>query len=97
MRDAVDGYHSILLDEESKPLTNFITEWGRFIYPRIPQECLAPGDAYARRNDKIIKDIPCLVKVVDGTLLFDQNIEDAFYHTLIVLMSSFLSIAQSSI
>ena len=32
--DAVDGYHSIPLDEESQPLTTFITEWGRFMYLR---------------------------------------------------------------
>ena len=35
--DAVDGYHSVLLDEESQPLTTFITEWGRYMYTRMPQ------------------------------------------------------------
>ena len=28
--DATDGYHAIEFDEESKPLTMFITEWGRY-------------------------------------------------------------------
>ena len=30
--DAVDGYPSVILDEESQLLTTFITEWGRFMY-----------------------------------------------------------------
>ena len=35
--DAVDGYHSVILDEESQPLTTFITDWGGFMYLRMPQ------------------------------------------------------------
>ena len=80
--DAVDGYHSIPLDEESQPLTNFITEWGRFMYLRMPQGYVASGDAYTRRYNEIIKDIPRKIKVVDDTLLYDKTIKDAFYHTL---------------
>ena len=56
--DAVDGYHAIELDAESQPLTTFITEWGRYIYLRIPQGYLAAGDAYTTRYDEVIKDIP---------------------------------------
>ena len=80
--DAVDGYHSIPLDEESQPLTTFITEWGHFMYLRMPQGYVASGDAYTRRYDEIIKDIPRKIKVVDDTLLYDKTIKDAFYHTL---------------
>ena len=80
--DAVDGYHSIPLDEESQPLTTFITEWGRFMYLRMLQGYVASGDAYTRRYNEIIKDIPRKIKVVDDTLLYDKTIKDAFYHTL---------------
>ena len=55
--DAVDAYNSILLDKDSQPLTTFITEWGRFMYLRMPQGYLASGDAYTRRYDEVIKDI----------------------------------------
>ena len=79
--DAVDGYHSILLDEESQPLTTFITEWGRFMYLRMPQGYLASGDAYTRRYDEVIKDIPRKVKIIDDALLYDSSIKEAFYHT----------------
>ena len=78
----VVGYHSIPLDEESQPLTTFITEWGCFMYLRMPQGYVALGDTYTRRYDEIIKDIPRKIKVVDDTLLYDKTIKDAFYHTL---------------
>ena len=73
--DATDGYHSIPLDEESKHLTTFITEWGRFRYRRLPQGFITAGDAYTRRYDDIIKDVENKVKCVDDTLLWANNIE----------------------
>ena len=79
--DAVDGYHSVSLDEESRPYTTFITEWGRYQYLRMPQGYLASGDAYTRRYDEIIKEVPRKVKIVDDALLYDMSIEDAFFHT----------------
>ena len=78
--DAVDGYHSIPLDEQSQPMTTFITEWGRYQYLRLPQGFLAAGDAYTRRFDEIISSLPNKVKVVDDCLLYDNNIEESFYH-----------------
>ena len=84
--DAVDGYHSVPLDKESQPLTTFITEWGRFMYLRMPQGYLASGDAYTRRYDEVIKDVPRKVKILDDTLLYDSNIEGAFFHTFNFLL-----------
>ena len=69
------------LDQDSQYLTAFITEWGRFMYKRIPQGFIAAGDIYTRQYDEIIKDIPQKVKCVDDTLLYDNSIEQAFYHT----------------
>ena len=84
--DAVDRYHSVPLDNESQPLTIFITEWGRFMYLRMPQGYLASGNAYTWRYDEVIKDVPCKVKIVDDTLLYDSNIEGAFFHTFDFLL-----------
>ncbi|XP_069972259.1 uncharacterized protein [Penaeus vannamei] len=39
------------------------------------------GDIYAHRFDEIICDVPRKVKSVDDTLLWDDSIEDAFWHT----------------
>ena len=79
--DAVDGYHAIELDAERQPLTTFITEWGRYLYLRLPHRYLAAGDAYTRRYDGVIKDLPQKVKIVDDTLLYDYSIKEAFFHT----------------
>jgi len=76
-----NGYHAIKLDEESQPLTTFITEWGRYMYLRMPQGFIAAGDAYTRRYDEVLKDIPRKVKCVDDALLFDPTLESAFSHT----------------
>ena len=78
--DAVDGYHSVLLDEESQPLTTFITEWGRYMYTRMPQGFIAAGDAYTSRYDQIIAEVVRKVKIVDDVLLYDFDIEKAFFH-----------------
>ena len=65
--DAADGFHAILLNKESQPLTTFITEWGRYmyLYHKLPQGFLASTDAYTRRYDEIIKPIPRKAKIVD--------------------------------
>ena len=79
--DAVDGYHAIPLNEESQHLTTFITEWGCYMYLCMPQGFVASGDAYTSRYDDIIKDVPRKVKCVDDTLLYDNSIEDSFFHS----------------
>ena len=79
--DSVDGYHSVILDEDSQSLTTFITEWGRLMYPRMPQGYLASGDAYTHRYDEVIKDIARKIKLVNDTLLYNTDIKEAFYHT----------------
>ena len=52
----------------------------------MPQGYPAFGGAYTRRYDEIIKDIPCKVKIVDGTLLNDSSIEGIFHHTFYFLL-----------
>ena len=56
--DAVDGYHTIVVDKTSQPHTPFITEWGQYMYLRLLQGFLASGDAYTRCYDDVIKYIP---------------------------------------
>ena len=79
--DAFNGYHQVPLDESSIKLTTFITEFGRYQYLRAPQGHTASGDAYTRRYDDIIKDVPRKHKVVDDVLLYNDNLTKAFYHT----------------
>ena len=89
--DAVDGYHSVPLDAESQLLTVFITEWGRYMYLRMPQGYVAAGDAYTSRYDAFIADVDRKVKIVDDTLLWDLDIEEAFYHVFDYLILCYLN------
>ena len=78
--DAYNGYHQVPLDEDSQKLTTFITENGRYQYLRAPQGLSSSGDAYVHRYDDIIQGVEQKVKVTDDVLLYDENVETAFFH-----------------
>lgn len=78
--DAHWGFHQVELDEKSRRLTTFITPWGRYQYCRTPMGHCAAGDAYTRRFDDAIIDLPRKHKCVDDTLLYDTGVEEAFWH-----------------
>ena len=80
--DAWNGYHAILLHEDDRHMTTFITPRGRFRYRVAPQGYIASGDGYTRRFDEIITDVPRKTKCVDDTLMWDGSIEEAFFHTV---------------
>ena len=79
--DAVDGYHSVKLDQESSELTTFITPWGRYRYLRFPQGHCSAGDAFNGRVQEILAHIPRLVRIVDDMCIYDRTIEDCFWHS----------------
>ena len=79
--DAWNGYHALLLAEDSKDATTFVTEWGRYRYCRAPQGFHASGDAYTRRFDDITCDVERVARCIDDSLLWDYGIEDCFWHT----------------
>ena len=79
--DAFWGFHQVELDEVSRKLTTFITPWGRFQYKRTPMGHCSASDAYTRRFDDAIQDIQRKYKCVDDTLLHDESVEEAFWHT----------------
>ena len=72
------------LDEDSKPITAFITQWGRYRYKRLPQGFIAAEYAYTRRYDEFIKYTKDKVKCVDDVLLHDLGILSfvGFLHTV---------------
>ena len=71
--DAKDGYHSVPLAVEDRPLSMFITEEGRFQYCVAPQGYLASGDGYNQRYDNIIAEVPRKTKCVDDVIMWDNN------------------------
>ena len=80
--DAYSGYHQVLLDDKSIKLTTFITDIdGRYQYLRAPQGFKGSGDGFNQRFDDILVDVERKGKVVDDSILWDDSIKDAFYHT----------------
>ncbi|CAC5407544.1 unnamed protein product [Mytilus coruscus] len=77
--DAWNGYHSVPIPEEDRHLTTIITPWGRYRYKTSPQGYIASGDAYTRRYDEIVADIPNKTKCVDNVLLWANSIEESFF------------------
>ena len=57
----------------------FITEWGRYMYLRVPQGFFAAGDIFPSRYDDITKDVKNKVKIIDDALLHSPDIESAFW------------------
>ncbi|XP_066969139.1 uncharacterized protein [Macrobrachium rosenbergii] len=78
--DAYWGFHQVELDKESIPLTTFITPWGRYQYRRTPMGHCSASDAYTRRFDDAIEEVPRKFKCVDDTLLYDSSVEGAFWY-----------------
>ncbi|KAK4327848.1 hypothetical protein Pmani_001697 [Petrolisthes manimaculis] len=79
--DAHWGFHQVELDEDSRHLTTFITPWGRYQYCRTPMGHCSATDAYTKRFDDAVTDLPRKHKCVDDTLLYDSSVEGAFWHT----------------
>ena len=73
--DAKNGYWQIPLDEQSKPLTTFITEWGRYRYLRAPMGLASSGDEFCLRTDKALSGIPGVSKLVDDILIVGDTVE----------------------
>ena len=55
--DAYHGYFQVLLDEESRELTGFISEFGVYRFLRAPQGLVSSGDGYSSRYGEILADI----------------------------------------
>jgi len=79
--DAWNGYHSVLLDEDSRKLTSFITPWGVYRYRTAPQGYLASGDAYTHRYDNIVRNFGDIAKCIDDVCLWGNTNEETFIKT----------------
>ena len=84
--DAWNGFHGMLLDEESCPLTTFITPFGRFRYIRAPHGYLSSGDGYNRRLNEVLTDFLRKERCVDDTCHHDEDLEEHWWRTIDLLI-----------
>ena len=89
--DCVDGYHGVEIAAEDRHKTTFITEDGKFRYKRIPQGYGSSGDGYTRRTDEILATCPGtpeiqdFEKIIDDVIIWNDNLEEAFYRVCNIL------------
>ena len=82
--DAWNGYHSVVLREEDRHFTTFITPWGLYRYKRAPQGFLSSGDGFNRRLDDILSGFQRLIRCVDDSLLHDpeESLEEHWWRVM---------------
>ena len=73
--DALQGYHQVLLHEQSRPLTTFLLPMGKFRYKRGPMGLRSTSDVFCEKTDPTIQDVDNAQKIVDDILLcaFDAD------------------------
>ena len=91
--DAFNGYHQVMLDEESRKLTTFITEYGRYQYLRTPQGHCSAGDAYTKRYDDIVAGVERQCKCIATTRSFTTQISNRRSSTLLTTSSCAVAMA----
>ena len=78
--DARHGYWQVPLSDSAKPLTTFITPWGRFRFCRNPQGLISAGDVFNSRTDTAFDRLTNFVKVVDDGLVHDTDLSAHYTH-----------------
>ena len=71
--DAESGFHQLLLDEESQPLTTFATHCGLFRFKRLPFGVSCAPEIFQRVVSDILSGLPGVVVYIDDILVFGCN------------------------
>ena len=67
--DANMGYFQLELDEQSQPLTCFITPFGRYMYKRLPMGITAAPELYQRAMSELFNGVEGVEIVMDDILI----------------------------
>ena len=69
-------------DPDDGYLTTFIKPWGRYRYRSTPQGYVSTGGAFTYRFHEIVAHIPNKTNCIVDTLLWAENIEEAFWQAV---------------
>ena len=77
--DAKDGYHSVVLAlGESCEVTEYLCEFGRYRCISSGQGLICSGDAYTHRFDNITSKFTNVVRCVDDSLSWEDDLRSSF-------------------
>ena len=73
--DALQGYHQVPLDPESRHFTTFLLPMGKYRYKRGPMGLRSTSDVFCAKSDKTIHKVPGTQKIVDDILVCAPDYE----------------------
>ena len=77
--DAKDRYHSVVLAlGESQEVTEFLCEFSRYRCVGSWQGLICSGNAYTHRFDNIMSKFTNVVRCVDDSLLWEDDLRSSF-------------------
>ena len=77
--DAKDGYHSVVLEKgESRAVTEFLCEFGRYRCIGSGQGLICSGDAYTHRFNNLTSQFQNVTRCVDDSLLWEDDLRTSF-------------------
>ena len=71
--DAESGFHQLLLDEDSRPLTTFATHCGLFRFKRLPFGVSCAPEIFQRVVSDILSGLPGVMVYIDDILVFGRD------------------------
>ena len=83
--DANSGFWQIPLSEQSRPLTTFITPFGRYQFNKLPFGISCALELFQRRMNQIFEGLEGFVCLMDDVLVFGTDQEEHDRHLKAVL------------
>ena len=74
--DASGGFLQVPLDEESQPLTTFITPFGRYCCLRMPFGITSGPEEFQRRSSELLEGLPGVHVIMDDILVHGKTLEE---------------------
>ena len=71
--DANSGFWQIPLTPESRPLTTFVTPFGRYCFNKLPFGISSVPELFQRRMNQILEGLEGVLCLIDGVLIFGSD------------------------
>ena len=74
--DENSGFHQIKLTDESKPLTTFITPYGRYCYNRLPFGINSGPEHFQMQLHRVLENQPGVVCLMDDIVVYGKDLKE---------------------
>ena len=74
--DANSGFHQIKLSEELKPLTTFITPFGRYCYNQLPFGINSRPEHFQMQIHQVLENQSGVACIMDDMVVYDKDVKE---------------------